>query len=128
MVVSFTNDMIKKFSLTKEEYLAHKDLINTNWNKIDWLTLTEYIKGEITEEKFNESLSSYKTRNVSSSTTSSKYVSEVVDTTGNVNPEPKCKYNNVWPWGRCVYCNRVRRYDDWSNCSKYNSVTNIEKS
>lgn len=106
-MVSYVNDMLKRFKLTKEEAKAHKTDIDMYWNKVDALTLTEYIQWKMDKETFDSALEDALNKRT---VTAKPKVSEVIDTSWRINPSPKCVFNSSSPWERCIYCNSVKKY------------------
>lgn len=115
-LVSLHNDLIK-FWLNKEIIRENLKAINSYLDKIDTYTLYEYFSNQITEEEFNEALEKFKPNKKREYKQVKK--SEVVDTSWNVNPENKCVFKWNSPWDRCIYCNGIRKYMQWKECSKF---------
>lgn len=122
-VIYFINDVIKNW-LTPAQAKENKDKLKEYYNKIDALTMMDYLIWNITEEKFLEGVEAYKDNK-----NKKKYqISEVVDVSNKVNPWEECVFpQGSGPWGRCIYCNSVRRYSTWKLCERRKSIVwNIE--
>ena len=116
--ISFLNDLLK-FWVSKETIKKDLTGIRAYADKIDAYTMYERLNGTISEEEFNEAVEHFKVKPWRS-TQPQKKVSEIVDTTGRVNPERSCVFNGRSPWDRCIYCNSIRKYMEWKECPKYN--------
>ena len=116
--ISFLNDLLK-FWVSKETIKKDLTGIRAYADKIDAYTMYERLNGTISEEEFNEAVEHFKVKPWRS-TQPQKKVSEIVDTTGRVNPERSCVFSGRSPWDRCIYCNSIRKYMEGKECPKYN--------
>lgn len=110
------NDLLK-FWVDKQHIRDNLATIKWYAGKVDAYSTYEYITGAIDEEKFNEAMTNYKKPAVRNYVP--KKTSEVVDTTGRVNPAKACVFKGNSPWDRCIYCNSIRKYMKGQECLKY---------
>lgn len=113
-LISLHNDLIK-FWLSVDKVKENLKLIQSYLDKIDSYTLYEYLSWAIDEEAFNVALTEFSPKKIYKRTKKD----EVVDTSKNVNPEKKHKFNWDSIRDRCVYCNCIRKYCWKEDCPKY---------
>lgn len=115
-IIYFINDVIKHW-LTPAQAKENKETLKQYYQKIDSYSMMEYLTWIMDEEKFQEALENFQNNKV---VKKNYQKSEVVDTTWRVNPNEMCFFPEwCWPWGRCIYCNSIKREMKNKKCPKY---------
>lgn len=118
-VVNLHNDLINLW-LDKEIIIERQDEIKGYVNKIDKITLYEYLKWMITKEEFDVALEEYKP-----STWAAHNIKQPFVPLSEPNPKSTHEFDENSVWAHCIYCWVVKKY--WNNkpCSRY--IWNIEE-
>lgn len=113
--ISWHND-IMKFWASKEQIKENLSLVNSYTDKVDAFTMYEFLNWDINENALEEAKQNYLPIKQPVKTMKK---SEVIDTTGRINPGEECIFEGTSPWDRCIYCGSVRRYMKGQKCLRF---------
>ena len=113
--ISVMNDLLK-FWLSKDKLRESLNTAHQYTDKIDNYTLYEYLNWDIEQTAFEEAVQNYLPIKQPVKTMRK---SEVIDTTGRINPGEECVFEGTSPWDRCIYCWSVRRYVKGQRCLRF---------
>lgn len=114
-VIYFINSVINNW-LTPAEAKENKETLKKYYKQIDSFSMMEYLKGLMDEEHFQLALEKFKEKKQHKAAKKN----EIIDTSWRVNPNEECVFPQ-WSdiWGRCLYCNGIKRYMKWKKCWRF---------
>lgn len=113
--ISLMNDLIKLW-LSKEIVKDRLKDIHSYTGKVDSYTLYEFLTNQIDEEKFNEQIENYKTKQQELKVPS---IYASIPNWDWINPNKQCVYRKPWVWERCIYCNWIKKFQWDKVCPAY---------
>ena len=119
--VSVQNTLIKMW-LTKQEIRENREFIWGHTNKVEEITMFEYIRGVINDEQLQEEMDKYNPAKQKAIIKKPAFVPREWN-----NPTKQHEFDWDSPRSHCVWCGWLKKYVANKDCTKYKWEENEEK-